>query len=130
MEVVTRRRVYLAGPISRGDLLHNVNQATAAFVALAKAGLAPLCPHWSVFSKPAFRPPGGDAVYCRATAQGNDEMSHAEWLGADLPWVSVAEALLRLPGESAGADMEVAEARRCGIPVFFAVDDVIRWAKG
>jgi Rrf2 family protein len=34
-----RKRVYIAGPISKGDLAHNINQATAAFVALAKAGL-------------------------------------------------------------------------------------------
>lgn len=27
-----RVRVYIAGPITKGDLAHNVNQATAAFV--------------------------------------------------------------------------------------------------
>jgi hypothetical protein len=127
-----RKRVYIAGPISRGDLLHNVNQATAAFVALAKAGLAPLCPHWSVYAKPAFRltEAVNGRVYCQATIQGNDQMSHADWIGVDLPWVAASDAVLRLPGESTGADMEVAEARRLGIPVFTDILDLVRWAAG
>jgi len=127
-----RKRVYLAGPISKGDLLHNVNQATRAFTVLAKSGCAPWCPAWSVYSKPAFRDclPGGSgpAVLCEATAQGNSLMSHDDWLGVDLAWVAVADAVLRLPGESIGADREVAEARRLGIPVFDSVEAVVAWA--
>jgi hypothetical protein len=118
-----RKRVYIAGPITKGDLCHNVDQATAAFVALAKAGFAPLCPHWSVYSKPAFRFHGN--VFCKATADGNDKMSHADWIGADLPWVAVADAVLRLPGESTGADMETAHAREHGIPVFTSVAELV-----
>ena len=125
-----RRRVYIAGPISRGCLMSNVNQATAAFVELAKAGLAPFCPHWSVYSKPAWREPleaERDAVLCEATVHGNDEMSHADWLGIDLRWVEVSDVLLRLPGESPGADAEVAHAVVCNIPVFHTVSDVLAW---
>lgn len=120
------KRVYIAGPISKGDLLRNVDQATEAFVALAKAGFAPMCPHWSVYSKPAFR--FHDAgVFCKATTQGNDQMSHADWLDVDLPWVDVSDAVLRLPGESKGADREVARAGEKGIPVFHSVAEVIAW---
>lgn len=136
-------RVYIAGPISKGDLLHNLNQATAAFVVLAKAGFSPLCPHWSAYSKPACRAgrlvpapdiePGAmrfiphDRVVCEATIQGNDQMSHADWLGVDLPWVEVADAVLRLSGESTGADREVDHAIFHGVPVFFSVADLIAW---
>lgn len=120
-----RKRVYIAGPIGKGDLLHNVNRATAAFVALAKAGFAPLCPHWSVYSKPAelvLFPTR--KVVCRASAEGNDELSYADWLGVDLPWVEVSDAVLRLPGESTGADAETAHAARHGVPVFDSVPAV------
>lgn len=120
------RRVFISGPISRGDLTHNINQATAAFVELAKAGLAPFCPHWSVYSKPCY--PVGPAVTCIGTASGNDEMVYEDWMAVDLPWVRVSDAVLRLPGESAGADRETAEAEAHSIPVFHAVADVIRWA--
>lgn len=123
-----KKRVYIAGPISRGDLCHNVNQATDAFVDLAKGGLAPFCPQWSVYSKPC-RPAGENGVYCTGTAIGNERMSHADWMGVDLPWVAVADALLRLPGESVGADMEVAEARKRNIPVYHSVGEVLLWSK-
>lgn len=132
-----KRRVYIAGPISRGDLLANIDQATAAFTALARAGLAPFCPHWSVYSKPAeregFKVLGSrglvpsSRVICEATTQGNPGMSHADWIGIDLAWVEVSDVLLRLPGPSAGADQEVAHATLLGIPVFHSVAQVIEW---
>lgn len=137
-----RKRVYIAGPISKGDLAANINQATAAFISLARAGLAPFCPHWSVYCKPAHRvmllgdhPPGDfggvgrSAVLCEATADGNGGMTHADWLDIDLEWVRVSDAVLRLPGESAGADTEVAEANRRGIPVFDSAAAVVTWSR-
>jgi hypothetical protein len=123
-----RKRVYIAGPISKGDLAHNVNQATAAFVELAKAGIAPMCPHWSVYAKPTITDFAGQ-VWGQATTNGNDEMNHADWLGVDLPWVAVSDAVLRLPGESTGADAETAEAKARDIPVFKSTADVVAWAK-
>jgi hypothetical protein len=125
-----RKRVYIAGPISRGDLAHNINQATAAFVELARAGLAPLCPHWSAFSSPCW-PCESDRrrVLAAGTVHGNDEMSHADWLGVDIPWVEVADAVLRLPGDSAGADAEVEAARARGIPVFTLTAAVVAWSR-
>ena len=128
-----RLKVYIAGPITKGDLKHNLDQATAAFVALAKAGLAPFCPHWSAYSKPVKTdedPETGERrVYCHATVSGNDEMSHEDWMGVDLPWVAASDAVLRLPGESSGADRETIHAGACGIPVFHSVYDVVAWAK-
>jgi hypothetical protein len=120
-----RRRIYLAGPISRGDLATNINQATAAFAALAKAGFAPWCPHWSCYSGGAIVAPHNGTVYALATAGGIPGMGHADWLGVDLAWVETADAVLRLPGDSIGADVEVAHAARFGLPVFTRVEDVI-----
>lgn len=122
-----RKRVYIAGPISKGDLAHNINQATAAFLALARAGLAPWCPHWSAFSGGVGRV--GYTVVGIAGANPND-LRHADWLAVDLPWVAAADAVLRLPGESTGADREVELARLMGIPVFERVEDLIAWARG
>lgn len=129
-----RKRVYIAGPISKGDLAHNVNRATAAFVKLAKEGLAPWCPHWSVFSEGCDPTvplsDGRQSVVAFGTAVGAPGMSHADWLGIDLAWVGVADAVLRLPGESTGADMETAYARERGIPVFDTIGEVLAWAGG
>lgn len=120
-----RKRVFISGPISRGDLCDNINQATAAFVALAKAGFAPLCPHWSVYSKPAEWTTFRTRVVCVATAGGNDEMARADWMAVDLPWVAVADAVLRLPGESAGADAEAAHATANSVPVFESIEALV-----
>lgn len=125
-----RRVVYIAGPLSRGDLAGNIQRATDAFMALARAGLAPICPHWSAYSGPALRTSTGGTVYALASA-GGCGLSHAEWLAVDLALVERSDAVLRLPGESVGADMETAHARALPfpLPVFESVEDVIRWAR-
>ncbi len=128
-EIKERHRVYIAGPITKGDLFHNMKQATEAFLILMKAGFAPLCPHWSAYA-------GGPM---EGVMQGEIERvpfawaerlpagtSHEDWIGVDLPWVSVAEAVLRLPGKSTGADKETALARELGIPVFESIDELTR----
>lgn len=125
-------RVFVSGPISRGDLAGNVNQATAAFVELARLGFAPFCPHWSVYSGEArrfdapFGPMPVGSVYAVAGVTPN-ALGIADWLRVDLAWVRVADAVLRLPGESPGADLETAEARRCNVPVFSSVADLMSW---
>jgi len=124
-----RKRVYIAGPISKGCMLHNIRQAEEAFFALARAGLAPWCPHWSVYAKSAIgfleNPDGTFAVVGATASAIPPGTTHADWMGVDLPWVRVSDAVLRLPGESVGADAEVMEAVSAGIPVFHTADDVL-----
>jgi hypothetical protein len=122
-------RVYIAGPISKGDLLHNVRQADDAFAALLRAGLAPFCPHWSVYHGSARYVDSGSTRVVATADPTPAGTTHADWMGADLPWVEVADAVLRLPGVSVGADAEVALAQRCGIPVFRTVAGVLVWAQ-
>ena len=108
-----RLRVYVSGPISKGDLLANLCQARAAGDRLLKAGFAPLVPHLSCYwagDTPEVLPSG---------------TTHEDWMGLDLPWVSVSDALLRLPGESVGADQEVKRAEELGIPVYGSVEALI-----
>jgi len=125
-----RPRVYICGPISRGNLAENINQATEAFAKLAKAGFAPFCPHWSVYSaEPATPHPSDkvDRVYTVGSAAGYPGLEHSDWIGIDLPWVAVSQAVLRLPGESKGADLEVECAMSYGIPVFPDVESLIQY---
>lgn len=122
---MTRKRVYVAGPISKGDLAENVRRATRAALALMRAGYAPLCPHWSCYAGGPLVSPSG-TVYAVAEPLPAGT-SHGDWMGVDLPWVVVADAVLRLPGESAGADAEVREADRLGVPVFHGLDELDRY---
>ena len=102
-----RQRIYISGPLtSSGNVLDNLAHAMDAARALIAAGFAPFCPHLTYHVDP------GEAI------------PHTTWMEIELPWVSVADALLRLPGESLGADIEVGEARRLGIPVFTTIADL------
>jgi hypothetical protein len=106
-------RVYIAGPISKGVLADNIAKACQAGIQLMRLGYAPLVPHLTCYY-------GGDTpetLPCGTTAE--------DWHGIDLPWVSVASAVLRLPGSSVGADLEVSHAVKLGIPVYFSVKELV-----
>lgn len=114
--------VYVAGPISRGDLRANIRQACEAGIRLLKAGVAVHVPHLTcymgqVYDGPGAIPevlPGGTAI--------------EDWYGMSVVELLRCNALLRLPGESVGSDLEVDAAQKAGIPVFESVDEVLVWA--
>ncbi|MBU4270923.1 MAG: DUF4406 domain-containing protein [Planctomycetes bacterium] len=99
-----RPRIYISGPLtSSGNVRENLERAMGAARALIDAGFAPFTPHLSYHLDPA------------------EELPHATWMKIELPWVSVADAVLRLPGESVGANIEVSHARKLGVPVFTSI---------
>ena len=97
-------RVYVAGPYTVGDVTQNVRNAIDAADRLLKAGHAPYVPHLSHFWHLVHPGP------------------YAQWAALDLEWVRCCYALVRLPGESAGADREVAFANEVGCLVYFSVE--------
>lgn len=112
--------VYVAGPISKGDVGGNVRRAFAAACELMAAGLTPVVPHGSCFWGAAVTP---DGAFRPEVSHG--PFTHADWLAVCLPVVRRCDALVRLPGESSGADMEAAEARSRGIPVYPGVAELL-----
>jgi hypothetical protein len=103
----TRRlRVYISGPITKGNREDNYDQADEMNRQLIEAGFAPLNPMFSMFSRYAF------------------EIKHSDWMEVDLAWIECADAVIRLPGESVGADMETSHAEKLGIPVFKSVEEL------
>ncbi len=104
-------KVYIAGPYTKGDVGQNVRNAMLAWDELATLGYAPFCPHWSHYQH-LFMP-----------------RPYEDWLTLDLEWLTCCDAVLRLPGESAGADREVALAKSLDIPVYESVDDIAVFAR-
>jgi len=102
-----RTRVYVSGPITIGDPEENMQAGIAAGQELLEAGYAPLVPHLSV-----------------QWAKTHDN-AWEEWIDMDLAWVALADAVLRIPGESRGAEVEVAHAETLGIPVFYSLDALL-----
>lgn len=108
-----KTRVYIAGPISKGDIFANIDQARDAGKRLIRAGYSPLVPHLTCYM---------DGDYPNAAAGG---FTADEWYGVDFPWVLCSDAVLRLPGESVGADMETQLADKHGIPVYHDVEKLL-----
>lgn len=100
-------RVYIAGPYTKGDVALNVRAALQAASDLRDAGYAPYVPHLTHFWHMLF------------------PRSYESWLDQDNQYLPVCEALVRLPGESSGADKEVALARSLGIPVYCGVGEFL-----
>lgn len=99
-------RIYIAGPYSKGDVAVNVRNAFQTASRLADLGFAPFVPHATHFWHLMFPRP------------------YEFWLELDNEFLPFCEGLLRLPGESSGADKEVALAGKLGIPIFTTVEDV------
>jgi nucleoside 2-deoxyribosyltransferase len=110
---VMRKRlwVYLAGPYTKPDPVENTRNALLAADRLYAAGLFPVVPHLSLLSHlVAPHPP-------------------EYWYEFDMHLLDRCDALLRLPGESPGADREVDFAMGRVIPVFRSEDDLLAWWK-
>ena len=121
--------VYIAGPISKGDLLSNIRQADEAFLELVAAGFSAINPMLSVYAGGATRPAqwgtsGERPVWATATRSSSLPLTHAAWLAIDVAVIERCDAILRLPGESVGADAEVEHAKLWGLPVCHTVKDV------
>jgi hypothetical protein len=93
-------RVYVAGPYTHGDVAINVRNAYEAANSLADLGFAPFVPHATHFWHMIF------------------PRSYEFWLELDNQFLPLCQAVLRLHGQSGGADKEVALAETLNIPVF------------
>jgi hypothetical protein len=49
------------------------------------------------------------------------------WLAYDLELLVLCNALLRLPGESSGADKEVEYAKKRGLMIFYSLEEIVQW---
>jgi hypothetical protein len=87
-----------------GNVYDNMGQAISAADWLMTLGHAPYLPHltlfWNLISNHTWE----------------------EWLQLDEKWLAVCDCLVRLPGESKGADREVAFCQKNNIPVYLGME--------
>lgn len=98
--------VYIASPYTKGDVAVNVKVQLDCVNDLMNLGFAPFAPLYSHFQHMAHPRP------------------YADWIKVDLEWVLRCDCLLRLPGESSGADGEVKYAEENGKKVFYSIDEL------
>lgn len=101
-------RVYIASPY-RGDQAANVRKQIEEGHWGFKLGFYPYIPELNHFV----------TMICPMTS---DEM-----MKLDLAWLEVCDVLLRLPGESKGADIEVEYALKLGKKVFYSWQELDNW---
>lgn len=104
--------VYIASPYTKGDAAENVRRQIDAFDGLAYHGFAPIAPLLGHF------------------VQIVNPLDYDTWTRIDMALVLKSDAVLRLEGESYGADAEVLEASRSGIPVFYDIPALVRHFTG
>lgn len=101
-----RLRVYVAGPYSQGDVAVNVREAIYAGNHIAHRGHIPFIPHlthfWHMIAPHEYK----------------------FWLEQDMEWLKACDVVLRLPGESSGADKEVKYAQEHGMEVYYSTFEI------
>lgn len=97
-----KTKVYIAGPYSSEPGRHTHNAVKLADCLLS-AGYVPFIPHLSHFWHTI------------------SPKKYQAWLDYDFEWIPVCDALLRIAGDSPGADAEVEHANANLVPVYFAV---------
>lgn len=107
-----RPMIYIAGPYTHPDPVANTREAILVGMALYEhEGAVPIVPHLSILAH-LIEPRPVDF-----------------WYRFDLGLLERCDALLRLPGESTGADNEVVWALENGISVFTDKQELIAWVR-
>lgn len=110
--MTTKPFVYMAGPITKPDPLVNTHRALYVAARMLGDGIVtPFVPHLTVLWELVL------------------PQDYETWLAYDFEIIAKCDALLRLPGESAGADREVAHAATVNVPVFHDIRDLYAWAQ-
>ncbi|MEW4530615.1 hypothetical protein [Maioricimonas sp. JC845] len=91
--------IYVAGPYTRPDPVENTHRMIRIADALFELGVVPVVPHLTLFWH----------LLC--------PRPYRQWLLYDLEVMARCDAVLRVPGDSQGADGEVRAANRRGQPV-------------
>lgn len=99
-------RVYIASPYTIGDTAVNVRRQIDAANELMDMGLLPFAPLMSHFH---------DMIHHRGWVS---------WMDWCLGWLESCDIILRLEGESRGADMEVARAKELGTSVCYSINEL------
>ena len=101
--------VYIAGAYSQGDPVRNIRLVLAIAEDLIEEGFFVVVPH--LFHLWHF-------VYPH---------SYDFWLDYGKKLLSLCDCVLRISGESKGADGEVEYAREIGKAVFYNLDELLDW---
>lgn len=99
-------RVYIAGPYT-SDPEAGVRAQIDAFKAIRAKGWFPFAP-----------------LLCHYVHAVHPH-DYEDWMAQDLEWLTTCQLVVRLPGESPGADREVVFAKSLGIHVYYGLEALL-----
>jgi len=102
-------KVFISSPYTLGDKLENVENSLKVADELMDKGITPFAPLLNHYQ---------DLILPRP---------EKDWMDWDIEWMLTCDAVLRLPGESKGADNEVRIAKAHKIPIFYDIDKLIKY---
>lgn len=104
--------VFVAGPLgSSGLAWRNVRKAVFTANTIVQLGHTPFIPHLYMFAD---------------MMMPQDE---SYWENLDIEWLEACDCVVRMDGESTGADNEVSFAAQRGMPVFYGIDTFGEWCE-
>ncbi|MBZ7920805.1 DUF4406 domain-containing protein [Ensifer adhaerens] len=112
--------ILIAGPYRSGTgddpakMAANLKRLEAPSHALFRAGHVPMIGEWVAL--PVWNAAGGERV--------GDDLYEEIFHPVAGRLLALCDAVLRLPGDSKGADNDVRIARERGIPVYYSLEDV------
>ena len=101
-------KVYIASPYTKGDPAANVRAQIDAAHEIMDARMFPFAPLMAHFHH---------LVHPR---------SWGDWMKIDIVWLMSCDCVLRLPGESQGADYEVQVALGREMPVYYSIEELFK----
>lgn len=114
MTPTTRPLIYVSGPMTKGNFIQNIRAGINTGNELRIMGYIPFIPHLSTLWELVANPCPG----------------YEDMMDYDLELVKRCDLIYRMPGESPGADREVALARELGIPVLFSLEEAKSFYEG
>jgi hypothetical protein len=113
--------ILIAGPYRSGTngdpiaMAANLERLESAALPVFEAGHIPMIGEWVALP-----------VLYAAGATVNDPLAAQVLYPTAQRLLQHCDAVLRLPGESTGADQDVATATQLGLPVYYSVDEIPR----
>lgn len=106
--MIKKPKVYIASAYTLGDKVANVNVQIHAADRLMNEGYMPFAPLLSHYHD----------MEC--------PRDYESWMEYCFAWLEDCDYLVRLPGESSGADREDEYARKLGIPVYYSIEELLK----
>jgi len=101
--------IYISGPYTKPDPVENTHKAIQIAEEIIRLGCTPYIPHLNLLWHLVYPHPIDF------------------WYEMDIDILPRCDAVLRLSGDSRGADTEILLAQQLSIPIFYFLDELKSW---